>query len=173
VSWSQKRRDDRPGRRRHALAGGERGGEPVTERLGVGALGQADERAVAHAAAGPDQPGAVEIRAVDQHPRAQRENPDRTVRLLLDGAGDGQLEIAHAEAVADPEPEAGEERIVHERAAAADQDLERARRLGHERPVEGIARLHRLELDDVTLRRPRLRHRHHLAHARGVDSRHR
>ena len=94
----------------------------VAERLGRRApSGSADERAVAHAAARADEArcasrsrAAISTRGPSEKTPTARSGSFRMTPVTVSSR------LADAEAVADPEPEAGEKRLVHERAAAAD-----------------------------------------------------
>ncbi len=149
------------GRHAHARIGQARG-ERVLERLGARAGGQAEEESVAHAAALADEVSAVEITRVDEHARPEREDADGAVGLLADDAAHGKVAFADLEMIAYPEAEAGQEGLVNERAAPADQGVDRSRRRSDEVAVEWVAVSNRLELDDLALP-PRRRHGHELS----------
>jgi hypothetical protein len=116
---------------------------------------------VTYAAALADETGAVEITGVDEHARPEGEDSDGAVGLLAEDAAHREVSLADLERVAHPEAETGQEGLVDERAATADQRIELGNRRGDEIPIEGIARPHRLELDDLALP-ARRRHGHQL-----------
>jgi hypothetical protein len=119
------------------------------DRLGVGAVGKPDQRAVAHAAARPHEAGRLEIGGGDEHARPQGEDADRHGRARSPRGRDPERDLADAHRVAHREAEPGEQGRLDERAALADERLQRRRRRRHQATVEGIARFHRLDLHQL------------------------
>src|SRR4029077_6251167 len=94
-------------------------------------------------------PGAVETLRTEEAPRPQREEAERAIGLLGDHAADRELGVADADPIAHRETEPREKGRMDERSSVSDQGVERPVRIGDEASVERIARLHRLQLDEL------------------------
>ena len=95
----------------------------------------------------------------------EREERRRAVRLLPDDAGHGEGRVADGERVAGREAEPPEDGLLDHDAAAGEQLVERPRGHGLEPPVERIAAVDRLQLDEERAAPGGVpRHRHQLPH---------
>ena len=121
-------------------------GEAIADGIGVGALGQLEQRPVPDAASRLHEARGLEVALRDDHARAQGEQAERAVGLVPDDPAHRELRGAKAEAVAGAQPEPEEKRLVHERPAAADQLAQGAIRVGHDAAVERVAGADRLQL---------------------------
>ncbi len=117
-------------------------------RAGLEPGGETHERPVPHAAAEPDEPRRVEARGVQEHARPEREEGRRAIGLLPDHAGHGEDRVADGERVAGRETEPPEDGFLDHDASAGEELVERLRGHGVEPPVEGIAAVDRLQLDE-------------------------
>src|SRR5262249_13153042 len=110
--------------------------------------GQSEEGSVAHTAAEADEPGCLEAPAVQEDTRPQGEERRRSVRLLPDDAGHPQGRVADGDGVPRREGEPTQDGLLDYHAPTREQLVERTDRHGVEPPVERVAALDRLQLDE-------------------------
>src|SRR2546426_3806382 len=103
---------------------------------------------VRHAASRLDEPGRLKALPGNQHARAKAERAGRSIWLFLQDASDRELRMADLERVPDLQIEPDQQGLLGQRTGVGEQRRQGILRDGPQLPVERVARLHGLELDE-------------------------
>jgi len=104
---------------------------------------------VRHAASRLNQPGRPQALPGNQHARAKAERAGRSIRFFLQDAGDSELRVADLERVPHLQIEPDQQGLLSQRMGAGEQRRQSILGVSPQLPVERIARLHSLELDEL------------------------